>query len=100
MCDLNPATVNPCNVPELPEFRKSGLKQPDRRWIVVGAADSITNKRNSDMGLGHRARVVATVADVSNLETAAAARLQEVDPIVCGQATQVEVRPQRVRQGG
>ena len=88
------------NIPELAELGEPGLKQPDRRGIMIQIVDFTFHERNGDVCLGRDARIDTAIADVSDLETTVAAVLQKANPIVRRLAAEMKVHPQRRRQRG
>ena len=82
MSNLEAALVNACDVPELSELEEPGMKQPNRRGIIIQAVDFIFDEGNGYVCLGHYARINTAVADISHLETTLAAVLQKPDSIV------------------
>jgi hypothetical protein len=82
MSNLEAALVNACDVPELSEFEEPGMKQPDRRGIIVHTLDFMFGEGNGHVCLGRYARVNMAITDVSHLETTLATVLQKADSIV------------------
>jgi hypothetical protein len=82
MSNLEAALVNACDVPEFSELEEPGMKQPNRRGIIIESVDFIFDEGNGYVCLGHDARINTAVTDVSHLETTLAAVLQKPNSIV------------------
>ena len=98
MSNLETALVNACDVPELSELGEPGLKQPNRRGIIVHTVDFIFGEGNGYVRLGRNARIKTAVADVSDLETTLAAVLQKANSIIGVRSPRWKSAPSDARQ--
>ena len=98
MGDPEAAPMDARDVPKFAKFGHSRLKHADRRRIVIQVVGFTSDQRNGDVCLGHYARIDATITDVRDLETTAAAVLKKANPIIRRQAADMKVSAQRRRQ--
>ena len=100
MGNLEAALVDVRDVPELAKLGKPGLKQPDRRGIMIHLVDFTFQEGNGYVRLGCDARIDTAVSDVGDFNAAPTAVLQKANPVVRRLAADMEVHPERRHQGG